>query len=202
MAGNTLWICRGRLDDAGASPTTPQGLLQQTSFSMREEDLGNCSAGSMRQREHLDEAMVACWVTFCAEAIRPLTLFAALHALASRTITALDRPLIGQSAPAWHSASSRAEAAAQRDRLCHAGFHIACRRRGSGPYPRYHPYLTTMAAALLSMPIISPEPSHHQPRGLGYSQERQAAVQPHPDQTRPDSICRPRAGLGCSCSVR
>ena len=46
---------------------------------MREEDLGNFSAGSMRQREHLDEATVACWVTFCAEAIRPLTLFVALQ---------------------------------------------------------------------------------------------------------------------------
>src|SRR4051795_11680565 len=78
---NTLWICRGRLDDAGASPTTPQGLQQQTSFSVREEDLGNFSAGSMRQREHLDEAMVVRWVTFYAEAIRPLTLFAAPHSL-------------------------------------------------------------------------------------------------------------------------
>src|SRR3954469_25726761 len=79
MAGNTLWICRGRLDDADASPTTPQGLQQQTSFSMREEDLGNFSAGGMRQREHLDEATVACWVTFCAEAIRLPILIVALH---------------------------------------------------------------------------------------------------------------------------
>src|SRR3954449_2227205 len=76
---NTLWICRGRLDDAGASPTTPQGLQQQTSFSIREEDLGNFSAGSMKQREHLDEATVACWVTFCAEAIRSRLLIVALH---------------------------------------------------------------------------------------------------------------------------
>src|SRR3954471_10758182 len=76
---NTLWICRGRLDDAGASPTIPQGLQQQISFSMREEDLGDFSAGSMRQREHLDEATVACWVTFCAEAIRLLIQFVALQ---------------------------------------------------------------------------------------------------------------------------
>src|SRR3954468_2317638 len=76
---HTLWICRGRLDDAGASPTTPQGLQQQTSFSMREEDLGDFSAGSMRQWEHLDEATVACWVTFCAEAIRLLIQLVALH---------------------------------------------------------------------------------------------------------------------------
>src|SRR3954471_14788784 len=34
-------------------------------------------AGSMRQQEHFDEATAACWVTFCSEAIRPLTLFAA-----------------------------------------------------------------------------------------------------------------------------
>src|SRR4051812_11829959 len=46
---------------------------------MRDKDLGNFSAGSMRQREHLDEAMVACWVTFCAAAIRLLILFAAGH---------------------------------------------------------------------------------------------------------------------------
>src|SRR3954454_22165905 len=44
---------------------------------MRDKDLGNFSAGSMRQREHLDEATVACWVTFCAAAIRLLILFAA-----------------------------------------------------------------------------------------------------------------------------
>src|SRR3954451_15722969 len=68
---------RGRRWRVAHSPTTPQGLQQQTSFSMREEDLGNFGAGSMRQREHLDDATVACWVTFCAEAIRPLTLFAA-----------------------------------------------------------------------------------------------------------------------------
>jgi hypothetical protein len=36
-------------------------------------------AGNMRQQEHFDEATAACWVTFCAEAIRPLTLFAAPH---------------------------------------------------------------------------------------------------------------------------
>jgi len=46
-----------------------------------EESLGNFSAGNMRQREHLDEATVACWVTFSGEAIRPLTLFVAPHAL-------------------------------------------------------------------------------------------------------------------------
>src|SRR3954454_1358334 len=44
---------------------------------MRDKDLGNFSAGSMRQREHLDEATVACWVTFCAEAIRAGSLIVA-----------------------------------------------------------------------------------------------------------------------------
>src|SRR3954452_15780303 len=83
---NTLWICRGRLDEAGASPTTPQGLQQQTSFFMRDKDLGNFSAGSMRQREHLDEAMVACWVTFCAAAMRLLILFAAGHGRSALTV--------------------------------------------------------------------------------------------------------------------
>jgi hypothetical protein len=34
----------------------------------------------MRQREHLAEAAVTCWVTFGGEAIRPLTLFAAPQA--------------------------------------------------------------------------------------------------------------------------
>jgi hypothetical protein len=33
--------------------------------------------GSMRQREHLNEATAACWVAFSGEAIRPLTLFVA-----------------------------------------------------------------------------------------------------------------------------
>jgi len=31
----------------------------------------------MRQREHLNEATVACWVTFCAEAIRALNQYVA-----------------------------------------------------------------------------------------------------------------------------
>src|SRR3954471_23027347 len=44
-----------------------------------EEDLGNFSAGNMRQREHLDEATVACWVTFCAAAIRLPILIVALQ---------------------------------------------------------------------------------------------------------------------------
>jgi hypothetical protein len=44
-----------------------------------EESLGNFSAGNMRQREHLDEATVACWVTFSGEAIRLPILIAALH---------------------------------------------------------------------------------------------------------------------------
>src|SRR4051812_46926666 len=57
--------------------STPQGLQQQTSFFMRDKDLGNFSAGSMRQREHLDEATVACWVTFCAAAIRTKVLIVA-----------------------------------------------------------------------------------------------------------------------------
>src|SRR3954471_17485342 len=48
-------------------------------FLLKEEGLGNFSAGSMRQWEHFDEATVACWVTFCAEAIRPPTLIAAQH---------------------------------------------------------------------------------------------------------------------------
>src|SRR3954463_441464 len=39
-------------------------------FLLKEEGLGNFSAGSMRQWEHFDEATVACRVTFCAEAIR------------------------------------------------------------------------------------------------------------------------------------
>ena len=41
----------------------------------------------MRQREHLDEATAACWVTFCAEAIRTKVLIVAQHPTAPATAT-------------------------------------------------------------------------------------------------------------------
>src|SRR5438105_13517299 len=74
----TLWICRYAWTTLARRPQLHR-LHNNKAFSMREEGLGNFSAGNMRQREHLDEATVACWVTFSGEAIRLPILIAALQ---------------------------------------------------------------------------------------------------------------------------
>jgi hypothetical protein len=70
----TLWICRYAWTTLARRPQLHRLHNNKQAF---EEGLGNFSAGNIRQREHLDEATVACWVTFSGEAIRPLTLFVA-----------------------------------------------------------------------------------------------------------------------------
>jgi hypothetical protein len=78
VAGNYPVDLPLRLDDAGASPTTPQAPQHKQAF-YDEIDLLEILAESMRQREHLDEAMVAYWVTFSGEGIRLPIQFVALH---------------------------------------------------------------------------------------------------------------------------
>ena len=70
-----------RLDDPCALPTTPPGPQQQASSFKGKEDLRRSplSIGASGNGSILDEATVACWVTFCGEAIRLPILIAALH---------------------------------------------------------------------------------------------------------------------------
>jgi hypothetical protein len=67
-----------RLDDAIASPTTPQGPATATILVEKRQGW-QLRAESMRQREHLVEATGTCRVTFSAEAIRLPIQIAALQ---------------------------------------------------------------------------------------------------------------------------
>src|ERR1700730_10841806 len=74
-----LWICHCAWKTLARRPQLHRLHNNKQAFSIREEGLGNFSAGNMRQREHLDEATVACWVTFSGEAIRLPIQIAALQ---------------------------------------------------------------------------------------------------------------------------
>src|SRR5712692_9606204 len=82
-----LWICRCAWTTLARRPQLHRFHNNKHALSMREGALGISVPGSMRQREHLNEATAACWVAFSGEAIRPRIQIAAQQS----TKTAISR---------------------------------------------------------------------------------------------------------------